>query len=141
MRSASLSWCPTWSASDAVLQGAVSSTRAASWTGFSVSAVHMGRLWSCSVFAVFSWTSFECASSPLLFLQACAIRDPNSGYVFDLNPLNSSQGYVVSGIGKTFVVRLVWWFPTCLERTGGRVQVTCSWLQGRQVSSGLPRAL
>lgn len=45
-----------------------------------------------------------CLSPP--FTQACAIRDPNSGYVFDLNPLNSSQGYVVSGIGKTFVVRI-----------------------------------
>lgn len=37
--------------------------------------------------------------------QACSIRDPNSGYVFDLNPLNSSEGYTVSGIGKTFLVR------------------------------------
>lgn len=43
MRSASLSWCPTWSASDAVLEGAVSSPRAASRTGFSVSAVHAGQ--------------------------------------------------------------------------------------------------
>lgn len=44
-------------------------------------------------------------SLPLLFPQACSIRDPNSGYVFDLNPLNRSQGYVLTGIGKTFVVR------------------------------------
>lgn len=42
-----------------------------------------------------------------LSLQACSIKDPNSGFVFDLNPLNSSQGYVVSGIGKTFMVRVV----------------------------------
>lgn len=45
-------------------------------------------------------------SLPASFPQACAIRDPNSGYVFDLNPLNSSQGYMVSGIGKTFVVSI-----------------------------------
>ncbi|XP_022416368.1 cation-independent mannose-6-phosphate receptor [Delphinapterus leucas] len=45
--------------------------------------------------------------------QACSIRDPNSGYVFDLNPLNSSQGYVVSGIGKTFVFNVCGAMPVC----------------------------
>lgn len=45
--------------------------------------------------------------SPLLFFsQVCSIRDPSTGFVFDLNPLNITQGYVVSGIGKTFLVRL-----------------------------------
>lgn len=43
---------------------------------------------------------------PCCFLQACSIRDPNSGFVFDLNPLNNTQGYVLLGIGKTFVVRV-----------------------------------
>lgn len=49
-----------------------------------------------------------------MFPQACSIRDPNSGYVFDLNPLNRSQGYVLTGIGKTFVVR-----PAGAALTGG----------------------
>lgn len=62
---------------------------------------HTCRLWRCSVFA-----EFLCLFPPLL-LQACSVRDPNSGFVFDLNPLNSSQGYVVSGIGKTFLVRVM----------------------------------
>ncbi|KAM4815966.1 cation-independent mannose-6-phosphate receptor [Urocitellus parryii] len=45
--------------------------------------------------------------------QACSIRDPNTGFVFDLNPLNSSQGYVVSGIGKTFVFNVCGTMPLC----------------------------
>ncbi|MBZ3890423.1 Cation-independent mannose-6-phosphate receptor, partial [Sciurus carolinensis] len=45
--------------------------------------------------------------------QACSIRDPNTGFVFDLNPLNSSQGYVVSGIGKTFVFNVCGTMPVC----------------------------
>ncbi|XP_015354170.2 cation-independent mannose-6-phosphate receptor [Marmota marmota marmota] len=45
--------------------------------------------------------------------QACSIRDPNTGFVFDLNPLNSSQGYVVSGIGKTFVFNVCGMMPLC----------------------------
>ncbi|XP_037376580.1 cation-independent mannose-6-phosphate receptor isoform X2 [Talpa occidentalis] len=45
--------------------------------------------------------------------QACAIRDPNSGFVFDLNPLNSTQGYVVSGIGKTFVFNVCGTMSVC----------------------------
>ena len=58
----------------------------------------------CFVCAVPSGAGPDGVSSAR-FTQACAIRDPNSGYVFDLNPLNSSEGYVVSGIGKTFLVR------------------------------------
>lgn len=64
-------------------------------------------------------------SLPALFTQACAIRDPNSGYVFDLNPLNSSQGYVVSGIGKTFLVRVLCESQLALEWTVAAA--TCSW--------------
>ncbi|XP_043744063.1 cation-independent mannose-6-phosphate receptor [Cervus elaphus] len=45
--------------------------------------------------------------------QACSIRDPNSGYVFDLNPLNNSQGYIASGIGKTFVLNVCGEMPAC----------------------------
>ncbi|EPY85235.1 cation-independent mannose-6-phosphate receptor precursor [Camelus ferus] len=44
---------------------------------------------------------------------ACSIRDPNSGYVFDLNPLNKSQGYVVSGIGKIFLFNVCGTTPLC----------------------------
>ena len=64
----------------------------------------------------------------LLFLQACSIRDPNSGFVFDLNPLNSSQGYILhSGIGKTFMVRVTRWIPICFETRIECIQVACSW--------------
>ncbi|XP_060061207.1 cation-independent mannose-6-phosphate receptor isoform X2 [Erinaceus europaeus] len=45
--------------------------------------------------------------------QACSIRDPNSGFVFDLNPLNRTQGYVVSGIGKTFLLNVCGTLAIC----------------------------
>ncbi|XP_012590642.1 PREDICTED: cation-independent mannose-6-phosphate receptor [Condylura cristata] len=45
--------------------------------------------------------------------QACSIKDPNSGYLFDFNPLNNSQGYVVSGIGKTFVFNVCGTMSVC----------------------------
>ncbi|XP_027795386.2 cation-independent mannose-6-phosphate receptor [Marmota flaviventris] len=45
--------------------------------------------------------------------QACSIRNPNTGFVFDLKPLNSSEGYVVSGIGKTFVFNVCGTMPLC----------------------------
>ncbi|XP_055982014.1 cation-independent mannose-6-phosphate receptor isoform X3 [Sorex fumeus] len=45
--------------------------------------------------------------------QACSIRDPSSGFVFDLNPLNNTQGYVVSGIGKTFLLNVCGTMAVC----------------------------
>ncbi|XP_006882881.1 PREDICTED: cation-independent mannose-6-phosphate receptor [Elephantulus edwardii] len=45
--------------------------------------------------------------------QACSIRDPNSGFVFNFNSLNSSEGYVVSGIGKTFMLNVCGAMPVC----------------------------
>lgn len=45
--------------------------------------------------------------------QVCSIRDPSSGFVFDLNPLNITQGYVVSGIGKTFLLNVCGTMAIC----------------------------
>ncbi|KAL4699646.1 hypothetical protein H8957_000590 [Semnopithecus entellus] len=45
--------------------------------------------------------------------QACSIRDPNSGFVFNLHPLNKSQGYVFFSIGKTFVFNVCGTMPVC----------------------------
>ncbi|XP_023074848.1 cation-independent mannose-6-phosphate receptor isoform X1 [Piliocolobus tephrosceles] len=45
--------------------------------------------------------------------QACSIRDPNSGFVFNLHPLNKSQGYVFFNIGKTFVFNICGTMPVC----------------------------
>lgn len=70
-------------------------------------------IWECVV--TFLWNTE--AACPIQITtdtdQACSIRDPNSGFVFDLNPLNSSQGYVVSGIGKTFVFNVCGTMPIC----------------------------
>ncbi|XP_019519312.1 PREDICTED: cation-independent mannose-6-phosphate receptor [Hipposideros armiger] len=70
-------------------------------------------IWECVV--TFLWNTE--AACPIQITedtdQACSIRDPNSGFVFDLNPLNNSQGYVVSGIGKTFVFNVCGTMPVC----------------------------
>ncbi|KAM9666055.1 cation-independent mannose-6-phosphate receptor [Trichechus inunguis] len=69
--------------------------------------------WECVV--TFLWNTE--AACPIRVTtdtdQACSIKDPNSGFVFNLNPLNSSQGYVVSGIGKTFVLNICGAMPVC----------------------------
>ncbi|XP_053769591.1 cation-independent mannose-6-phosphate receptor [Desmodus rotundus] len=70
-------------------------------------------VWECVV--TFLWNTE--AACPIQITtdtdEACAIRDPNSGYVFDLNPLNSSEGYVVSGIGKTFLFNVCGTMSVC----------------------------
>lgn len=35
------------------------------------------------------------------------MRDPNTGFLFNLQPLASEQGYTVTGNGKTFSVRIL----------------------------------
>ncbi|XP_077611202.1 cation-independent mannose-6-phosphate receptor [Crocuta crocuta] len=69
--------------------------------------------WECVV--TFLWNTE--AACPIQIMtdteQACSIRDPNSGFVFDLNPLNRTQGYVVPGIGKTFVFNVCGTMPAC----------------------------
>ncbi|XP_045356158.1 cation-independent mannose-6-phosphate receptor [Leopardus geoffroyi] len=69
--------------------------------------------WECVV--SFLWNTE--AACPIQIMtdtkQACSIRDPNSGFVFDLNPLNNTQGYVLLGIGKTFVFNVCGTMPAC----------------------------
>uniref|UniRef100_A0A673TKJ8 Cation-independent mannose-6-phosphate receptor n=1 Tax=Suricata suricatta TaxID=37032 RepID=A0A673TKJ8_SURSU len=69
--------------------------------------------WECVV--TFLWNTE--AACPIQIMtdteQACSIRDPNSGFVFDLNPLNNTQGYVVLGIGKTFMFNVCGTMPVC----------------------------
>ncbi|KAF6114200.1 insulin like growth factor 2 receptor [Phyllostomus discolor] len=70
-------------------------------------------VWECV--ATFLWNTE--AACPIQITtdtdEACSIRDPNSGYVFDLNPLNSSEGYMVSDIGKTFMFNVCGTMPAC----------------------------
>ncbi|XP_023555112.1 cation-independent mannose-6-phosphate receptor [Octodon degus] len=69
--------------------------------------------WDCVVSFVWN-TEAACPIQTMTDTdQACSIRDPNSGFVFNLNPLNTSQGYVVSGIGKTFVFNVCGTMPAC----------------------------
>nr|XP_045014516.1 cation-independent mannose-6-phosphate receptor [Jaculus jaculus] len=80
--------------------------------------------WECVV--SFLWNTE--AACPIQTItdteQACSIRDPNSGFVFNLSPLNSSQGYVVSGIGKTFVFNVCGAMPAC-GTSGGKPAFGC----------------
>lgn len=35
------------------------------------------------------------------------MRDPNTGFLFNLQPLASGKGYTATGIGKKFLVRIL----------------------------------
>ncbi|XP_075410409.1 cation-independent mannose-6-phosphate receptor isoform X1 [Tenrec ecaudatus] len=69
--------------------------------------------WECVV--TFLWNTE--AACPVQIAtdtdQACSIKDPNSGFAFNLNLLNSSKGYMVSAIGKTFMLNVCGAMPTC----------------------------
>ncbi|XP_058516485.1 cation-independent mannose-6-phosphate receptor isoform X4 [Ochotona princeps] len=69
--------------------------------------------WECVV--SFLWNTE--AACPVQVMtatdQVCSIRDPNSGFVFNLSPLNSSQGYVIPAIGKTFMFNVCGTMPIC----------------------------
>lgn len=41
------------------------------------------------------------------FPQSCSVRDPNTGFLFNLQPLASGKGYMATGIGKKFLVRIL----------------------------------
>ncbi|CAM5101789.1 unnamed protein product [Eretmochelys imbricata] len=45
--------------------------------------------------------------------QSCSVRDPNSGFLFNLQPLASEKGYITSGIGKTFMLNICGPAPDC----------------------------
>uniref|UniRef100_A0A8C5X5C4 Insulin like growth factor 2 receptor n=1 Tax=Malurus cyaneus samueli TaxID=2593467 RepID=A0A8C5X5C4_9PASS len=38
--------------------------------------------------------------------QSCTMRDPNTGFLFDLLPLASKEGYMVSGNGRNFLLNI-----------------------------------
>ncbi|XP_004449849.1 cation-independent mannose-6-phosphate receptor isoform X2 [Dasypus novemcinctus] len=69
--------------------------------------------WECVV--TFLWnTEAACPIQTTIDTdEACTIRDPNSGFVFNLNPLNKTEGYEVTGIGKMFVFNICGTMPVC----------------------------
>nr|XP_054484731.1 cation-independent mannose-6-phosphate receptor isoform X5 [Agelaius phoeniceus] len=50
--------------------------------------------------------------------QSCSVRDPNTGFVFNLQPLASEQGYTVTGNGKTFSLNICGRLPYCGKING-----------------------
>lgn len=43
----------------------------------------------------------------IILLQSCSVRDPDSGFLFNLQPLATEKGYTTTGIGKTYLVRIL----------------------------------
>ncbi|XP_006264642.3 cation-independent mannose-6-phosphate receptor [Alligator mississippiensis] len=45
--------------------------------------------------------------------QSCSVRDPNSGFLFNLQPLASEKGYKASGTGKSYMLNICGPAPDC----------------------------
>uniref|UniRef100_A0A8B9SD20 Insulin like growth factor 2 receptor n=1 Tax=Apteryx owenii TaxID=8824 RepID=A0A8B9SD20_APTOW len=45
--------------------------------------------------------------------QSCSVQDPNSGFLFNLQPLATDKGYMASGIGKKFMLNICGPMPDC----------------------------
>ncbi|XP_051469304.1 cation-independent mannose-6-phosphate receptor isoform X1 [Apus apus] len=50
--------------------------------------------------------------------QSCSVRDPNTGFLFNLQPLASEKGYMATGIGKTYLLNVCGSMPDCGEING-----------------------
>uniref|UniRef100_A0A8C3PZL1 Insulin like growth factor 2 receptor n=1 Tax=Chrysolophus pictus TaxID=9089 RepID=A0A8C3PZL1_CHRPC len=50
--------------------------------------------------------------------QSCSVRDPNSGFLFNLQPLAAEKGYTTTGIGKTYLLNICGPMPECGEING-----------------------
>ncbi|XP_064014257.1 cation-independent mannose-6-phosphate receptor [Pogoniulus pusillus] len=50
--------------------------------------------------------------------QSCSVRDPNTGFLFNLQPLASAKGYMATGIGKKFLLNICETMPDCGEING-----------------------
>ncbi|XP_074023125.1 cation-independent mannose-6-phosphate receptor [Numenius arquata] len=50
--------------------------------------------------------------------QSCSVRDPNTGFLFNLQPLASEKGYMATGIGKKFLLNICGPMPDCGKING-----------------------
>uniref|UniRef100_A0A8C4YSS2 Insulin like growth factor 2 receptor n=1 Tax=Gopherus evgoodei TaxID=1825980 RepID=A0A8C4YSS2_9SAUR len=57
--------------------------------------------------------------------QSCSVRDPNSGFLFNMQPLASEKGYITSGIGKTFMLNICGPAPDCGDGSDGKPAGGC----------------
>uniref|UniRef100_A0A8D0GH90 Insulin like growth factor 2 receptor n=1 Tax=Sphenodon punctatus TaxID=8508 RepID=A0A8D0GH90_SPHPU len=57
--------------------------------------------------ATFLWeTEAACPVRTKEEAQSCSVRDPNSGFVFNLEPLSTKKGYLIRGNGKLFELNI-----------------------------------
>ncbi|XP_065487218.1 cation-independent mannose-6-phosphate receptor [Caloenas nicobarica] len=56
--------------------------------------------------------------------QSCSVRDPNTGFLFNLQPLASEKGYMASGIGKKFLLNICGPMPMC-GNVNGKIAAGC----------------
>ncbi|OXB70385.1 UNVERIFIED_CONTAM: hypothetical protein H355_002798, partial [Colinus virginianus] len=57
---------------------------------------------------------FACSRGTL----SCSVRDPNSGFLFNLQPLAAEKGYTATGIGKTYLLNICDPMPECGQING-----------------------
>ncbi|XP_062345985.1 cation-independent mannose-6-phosphate receptor [Cinclus cinclus] len=50
--------------------------------------------------------------------QSCSVQDPDTGFLFNLQPLASEEGYTVTGNGKTFSLNICGHLPYCGQING-----------------------
>uniref|UniRef100_A0A8C0J8H0 Insulin like growth factor 2 receptor n=1 Tax=Chelonoidis abingdonii TaxID=106734 RepID=A0A8C0J8H0_CHEAB len=58
-------------------------------------------------------------------VRSCSVRDPNSGFLFNMQPLASEKGYITSGIGKTFMLNICGPAPDCGGGSDGKPAGGC----------------
>uniref|UniRef100_A0A4X2LI69 Cation-independent mannose-6-phosphate receptor n=1 Tax=Vombatus ursinus TaxID=29139 RepID=A0A4X2LI69_VOMUR len=64
--------------------------------------------------ATFLWnTEAACPIKTTDENQACSIKDPDSGFVFNFDPLNKPNGHVLYGVGKSFMFNICGTLPVC----------------------------
>ncbi|XP_027525200.1 cation-independent mannose-6-phosphate receptor [Corapipo altera] len=56
--------------------------------------------------------------------QSCSVRDPNTGFLFNLQPLASEKGYMATGSGKNFLLNICGSMPDC-GKIDGKTAAGC----------------
>ncbi|KAM9656105.1 cation-independent mannose-6-phosphate receptor isoform 1-T1 [Morphnus guianensis] len=56
--------------------------------------------------------------------QSCSVRDPNTGFLFNLQPLASGKGYMATGIGRRFLLNICGPMPDC-GKINGKIAAGC----------------
>ncbi|KAM8945507.1 cation-independent mannose-6-phosphate receptor [Pelodytes ibericus] len=64
--------------------------------------------------------------------QSCSVKDPNSGFVYNLEALRNNSGYVVSGNGKTFKLNICGPVKEC-GSVNNKSAAACEYEEGKAI--------